>query len=88
MSNGIEKMKKSGALIEIHPGAEADIPKLNEMLKLHEEYIDGIEFTYAENLGFNSAQFYYDHPDTFSDEESELAERIVSETKTKFMKSK
>jgi hypothetical protein len=88
MSNSIEKMKASGHVIERHPGAEADIPALNKLLQQHEEYIDEIEFTMAKKVGFDSAQFIYEHPETFSDEEADIAKRIVSEVKNKFMGSK
>ncbi|HCM1609745.1 hypothetical protein ACJO1Z_23060 [Vibrio parahaemolyticus] len=88
MSNSIEKMKQNGFLVEIHPGGEADIPRLNELLRLHDEYIDGIEFTYAKKLGGNQVQFCYDHPDTFTKEQAEIAQRIVSEVKNKFMATK
>ncbi|WP_274022373.1 hypothetical protein [Vibrio parahaemolyticus] len=88
MNNSIEKMKRNGRLVEIHPGGEADIPRLNELLKQHDEYIEGIEFTYAENLGRKRVQFHYDHPDSFTKEQSEIAKRIVSEVKNKFMATK
>lgn len=88
MSNNIEKMKQNGLLVEIHPGGEADIPQLNELLKQHEEYIEGIEFTYARKLEGNEVQFCYDHPDSFTEKQTEIATRIVSEVKNNFMATK
>ena len=71
-----------------HVGAEADIPKLNALLKEHKEYIEGIEFTFAEKVGNNLAQFYYDHPEDFTSQQTEIARRIVTEVKKSFMASK
>ncbi|WP_217516129.1 hypothetical protein [Vibrio metschnikovii] len=88
MVSSIEKLKQSGRLIEFHPGGEADIPKLNEMLKQHEDYIEGIEFTYAEKADSNEVQFYYDHPDTFTEEQAESARFLVANVKKAFMSTK
>jgi hypothetical protein len=88
MNSTINKLKKSGQFVEVHLGAEADIPKLNELLRNHSDYIEGIEFTVAEKVGSNAAQFYYDHPDSFTPQESDTAQRIVSEVKADFMASK
>ena len=88
VSNSIERLKKEGYFVEIHPGGQADIPRLNELLSLHDEYIEGIQFTCAEKLGRNQVQFYYDYPDSFTQEQAEVAKRIVSEVKNRFMKTK
>ncbi|EEX67186.1 hypothetical protein V9657_004525 [Vibrio vulnificus] len=85
MTNSIEKMKREGQAIEIHPGGTADLPRLNEMLKLHPDYIEGIEFTFAEKIGHNQVQFHYDHPDTFTEEQAELARVLVANVKNDFM---
>ena len=82
------KLKSTGHFIEIHPGAEADIPELNKLLKEHPEYIEGLEFTMAEKVGVNSVQFLYDHPDSYTLLEEDIAKRIVFEVKNNFMDKK
>lgn len=88
MANYIEKMKQEDQAVKVHPGGAADLPRLNEILKQHPDYIEGIEFTFAEKIGHNEVQFYYDHPDTFTEEQAKLAKDLVASVKNKFMCSK
>ena len=88
MNSTIDKLKNTSHAIEIHPGAEADIPELNKLLKAHPDYIKGLKFTVAEKVGINSSQFFYDHPDSYTLQEENVAKRVVSEVKNSFMVNK
>ena len=75
--NSIKKMIADGKLVDVHPGAEADLPKLNDILKSYDNYIPELIFNgYKIDLN-GSIQFTYDHPDTYSDEEELLAKELL-----------
>ena len=75
--NSIKQMITDGKLIEVHPGAEADLPKLNNILKSYDNYISELSFNgYKTHLN-GCIQFTYDHPDTYSYEEELLAKELI-----------
>jgi len=74
-------MVEEGALKEIHPGAEHDLPRLNDILKSYENYIPELIFNGYELDSNKVVQFTYDHPDTYSYEEEQLAKELVKKAK-------
>lgn len=79
--NAINKMIENGTLKTAHPGAEADLPKLNEILKNYDNYIPGLTFNGYEVKENGVVTFTYDHPDTYSAQEVVLAKELVRKAK-------
>ena len=75
------------SLFRVQPGALANIKKLNELLESKDNYISGLKFVDAEDLGNGQVKFIYDHPNSFTLEESDLAKSLVDIVLNEFHKA-
>jgi len=80
-------MPNTKHFIRINPAAEADVTKMNEILKADNDYITGVEF-HSEVIDDGSVQFSYNHPEEFTPEQSANARQLVNRAHTNFMASR
>lgn len=71
--------------LKINPAAEADIPKMNTILKSDPNYIVGLEFTYSEISEDGTVKFYFDHPEEFTQEQEINGKLLVKKIFNEFM---
>ncbi len=52
--------------VNVHPIAESDRHKMNEILKTEPDYIEGLELTASDWQNNGQVQFFYDLPENIS----------------------
>lgn len=76
--------------ININPAAEADIPKINAILKSDPDYVAGLEITNSEiinpeTMGNKLVKFYYYHPENITPDQKTKAKLLVDKVISEFM---
>lgn len=74
--------------IRINPAAESDRRKMNDLLKQKQGYIEGLEFTPAEQLEDGSVQFFYSYPDSLTTTQKSKAESLIKTVYAEFMSTR
>lgn len=81
-------MSNTKNFIIINPVAEADVVRMNEILRAATNYINGVEFTYSEVIEGGSVQFFYDYPEEFTSVQVAEAHLLVNNIYTDYMASR
>ena len=72
------------AFVRVHPAAESDRHKMNEILKAEPGYIEGLELTASDWQSNGEVQFFYCLPENMPPEEQSKAEQLIKKVYTAF----
>jgi hypothetical protein len=87
MHDNVKRLIETGWVKEIHPQSDKDVEDMNTLLKEQEDYLEGLFFN-GYDIKEGVVQFYYDHPDSFTEKEEILAKQLAIRVRKEFMDSK